>query len=77
MTTATDPLVRRVETLTEQLAALPDTARRLADERQAALAELTRACGSGAAAAKCLGWPSPTVYRVLRGYRTAQRKGKR
>jgi DNA-directed RNA polymerase specialized sigma24 family protein len=72
-------LEERVRTADAKLAALPKIARRLADERQAALqAYMEGLCVNGIEAARMLGWHPNTVYRILSGRagRTSARRRK-
>jgi hypothetical protein len=70
-------LIERVRRAHARLHSLPTLAAELAEERRSALNDLVAEVGSVGEAARRLGWPLPTAYRVLAGDRTSRRKERR
>jgi len=70
-------LVRAVQLADDEVAAIPQRSAQIAAKRRAALARLVDALGGNghvAEAARLLGWPQTTAYRVLNSDTTASRK---
>jgi hypothetical protein len=70
-------LVERVRRAHARLHSLPTLAAELAEQRRGAFADLVAEVGSVGEAARRLGWPLPTAYRVLAADRTSSRKERR